>query len=506
MKILTVDQIRKADQYTIDNEPIASIDLMERAALALFHRIFPKLLPNQRLLIFAGSGNNGGDGLVLARLFHQQGYKVMVLLTRFSSPGSEDFELNLLRLHSLPDIQIIELANLEQLPEFLTDDIIIDALFGSGLNKPLKGFTADLVDFINQCNQLVISIDMPSGLPADEPAPKGASIVQADYTYTFESAKLAFLFSENEYFVGNWEIVPIGLHAEFMQQVSTANYLLDNHSIRPLLKSRPKFSHKGSFGHALLLAGSQGKTGAAVLAATACLRSGAGLLHVHAPGCVIPALQGNLPEAMTSTDPNFDFISTIPGLEPYTAIAVGPGLGRDSQTASALKLLIQNTTKPLLLDADALNILADNPTWLAFLPSGSILTPHPGEFRRLAGDWTNSFEKIQLQRQLSQRFKLYIILKGAHSSISTPDGICYFNTTGNPGMATAGSGDVLTGIVLGLLSAGYSPHHAALLGVYLHGLSGDIAAKALGYESLIASDILQQLSKAFMELWKTGSR
>jgi len=503
MKILSVDQIRQADQFTIANEPIASIDLMERAATAIYRKILPKLLPDQRLLIFAGSGNNGGDGLVLARLFYQQGYEVVVMVVRFSEKGSQDFETNYLRLLSFPEVKLIELTELSQIPETQPTDIIIDALFGSGLNKPVQGFAADVINFINQSGRLVISIDIPSGLPADQAALKGSAIIQADYTFTFETVKMAFLFPENEYFAGNWEVISIGLHPDFMHTVTVANYLLSKQMVRSLLKPRSKFSHKGSFGHALLLAGSSGKCGAAVLAATACLRSGAGLLHVHSVRNVIQAIQCSLPEAMTITDPHHECITTLPNIEPYSAIAAGPGMGTDQQTAATLKLLIQNTSKPLLLDADALNIIAENPTWLAFLPAGSILSPHPGEFRRLVGDWADSFEKIQLQQQLSQRFKLYIILKGAHSSISSPSGECWFNTTGNPGMATAGSGDVLTGIILGLLAAGYTSNHAVMLGVFIHGLAGDIAARSIGYESLIASDIIAHLGEAFLELQKS---
>jgi ADP-dependent NAD(P)H-hydrate dehydratase / NAD(P)H-hydrate epimerase len=504
MKIFTTSQIREADAYTILNEPVKSIDLMERAATAIFRRMLPKLSPEQSIKIFAGMGNNGGDGLVLARLLLQQGFKVITYLVNYAEKGSADFEINLELLKHIPGAEIIQIIDSSSFPECTSRDLLIDAIFGSGLNKPVKGFTEKLIEHINKSSAVVIAVDIPSGLYADKPTDlKKDSVIKADHTYSFELPKLAFLFPENEFYVGNWEIVPIGLHPDFLKDAQTKNHLIDEALVRSLMHPRAKFAHKGSFGHALLIAGSSTKTGAAILAAEACLRSGTGLLHVHLPSKALIPLQSVVPEAMISEDESPTHFTGLPDIINYTAIGIGPGLGTHSETAQALKLLIQNAKVPTVLDADALNILSENKTWMAFLPAGSILTPHPGEFERLAGKWSDSFERLDLQRKMSQRFNIYIVLKGAHTSITTPLGEAWFNSTGNPGMATAGSGDVLTGIITGLVAQRYTPFSAAILGVFLHGLAGDIAAADKSEEGLIASDIVQSIGKAFLKL-KTG--
>ncbi|MDP2237789.1 MAG: NAD(P)H-hydrate dehydratase [Bacteroidales bacterium] len=501
MKILSTSQVREADAFTILNEPIKSIDLMERAATAIFRRILPKLSPEQPIKVFAGMGNNGGDGLVLARLLLQQGFKVFTYIVKYSDKGSDDFEINLELLKHIPNAEISEIGAESLLPECGPHDLLVDAIFGSGLNKPITGFPAKLIEHINKSPSVVIAIDIPSGLYADMPVDfKKESVVKADHTYTFEAPKLAFLFPENEFFVGNWEIVPIGLHPDFVKDVQTKNHLIDESLVQSLLHPRARFAHKGNFGHALLIAGSAGKSGAAILAAEACLRSGAGLLHVHLPEKALVPMQSSIPEAMISTDECPTHFSKLPDLAAFNAIGVGPGLGTHEETVKALKLLIQNAKVPLVFDADALNILSENKTWMAFLPSGSILTPHPIEFERLAGKWSDSFERLEMQRKMSQRFNIYIVLKGAHTTITTPLGEAWFNSTGNPGMATAGSGDVLTGIITGLLAQRYTPFSAAILGVFLHGLAGDLAAIEHSEESMIASDISRSIGKAYLKL------
>ena len=499
IKILDTAQIREADASTIANEPISSVDLMERAAGNLYKRIKNRLKPDLQICIFCGTGNNGGDGLVLARLMHNDGFKAVVYILRSGNSESKDFTINLLR-YSEQGGTIHEITASNHLPFIPDNALVVDALFGSGLNRTLDGLAAGLVRHINQSGATVVSVDMPSGLFADRPMPRNESVViHADYTYTFELPKLAFLMPENEFFVGDWEVVPIGLDAGFIAGAATRNFLVTADWLRGMLKGRRRHAHKGDFGHALLIAGSSGKGGAALLAAEACLRSGAGLLHVHLPQSLQSALLSRLPEAMISRE-EADYFSHLPDIAQYNAIGIGPGLGTANETTTALKLLIQQARVPMVLDADALNILAENPTWMAFLPKGSILTPHPGEFRRLAGHWNDSYEKLEMQRQLSLKHGLIIVVKGAYSCVSLPDGRCYFNNTGNPGMATGGSGDVLTGIITGLLARGYTPEEAALLGVWLHGMSGDIAAAKLGYESLIAGDIIAHLGQAFRML------
>ena len=506
MKILSTEQIRLADQYTIAHEPIASIDLMERAATALFGWIRQRLNPDSKVMIFAGMGNNGGDGLALARLLFEQGHQVAVYLVRYTQQMSPDCAGNLARLQEYTQVETHEILGENDFPEIGNDSIVVDAIFGSGLNKAVSGFTASLIRWINDADPLVIAVDIPSGLFADQAlkSQKG-EVIQADYTLTFQWPKLAFLLPENDVFVGRWEVLPIGLHPDFIRQTETNHHLVEPEQVRSILRNRPKFSHKGTYGHALLIAGSENKSGAAILAAKACMRAGAGLLHVHLPGASVVSMQTAFPEAMISRDESEVCFSHLPELAAYQAVGVGPGLGMEASTASALKLLIQECKVPMVFDADALNLLAENKTWLAFLPPNTILTPHPKEFERMTSAYANGFERLELQRKLAMRHKIIVVVKGAHTTICLPDGKCYFNSTGNPGMATAGSGDVLTGMILGLLAQGYSPAKAALLGVYLHGLAGDLAAEKTGMESLISSDIIAHLGHAFNYL-RSGTK
>ncbi|HOH99138.1 MAG TPA: NAD(P)H-hydrate dehydratase [Bacteroidales bacterium] len=499
MKILNNGQIREADQYTIEHEPIASIDLMERAAKACtdwIREMFPEWTGFH---IFCGPGNNGGDGLVIARLLAGAGYPVDVVVVWFQSKGSPDFLKNLERAKEMEDIRISEIHSGDQeLPRTPREGVVIDALFGSGLSRPVTGLAAKVIRHINTCGCPVIAIDMPSGLFADKVSiPAEGEIVKAGVTLCFELPKLALLFPENEKYVGEWVIIPIGLHETYIRQTKTRHYMLEADAMSELAKPRSRFSHKGNFGHALLIAGNQGKMGAAVLCAEACLRSGAGLVTVSVPEDCWQILQPAVPEAMVSIRPgSYQFVD-LKVMPNFHAIAVGPGLGTAETTATALKLLIQSTTRPLILDADALNILAENKTWLGFLPAHSILTPHPKEFERLAGSTADSWERLELQRDFSIKNNVFVILKGAHTCITTPAGDAYFNGTGNPGMATAGCGDALTGVLAGLIAQGYTPLESALLGTWVHGLAGDLALEDTSYEGLITRDLIQKLGEAF---------
>jgi len=501
MKILSVENIRKADAYTIKNEPISSIDLMERAGTNCALWIKKKLKKKQKVFVFVGPGNNGGDGLVIARQLFEQGYDISVCLIHFTEKFSDDFNINLNRLKKLKNINIIDVHSVKDLPNIEANSIVVDALFGSGLSREIEGLAAEAIHHINSSNAVVVAIDIPSGLYADRIIEsKKDPVVFADYTLSLQFPKLSFMFAETELIVGQLEIIPIGLHEGFIEMVEASAYLLEPNDIAQLIQFRSKFSHKGSFGHALLIAGSYGKMGAAVLAAHASLRSGLGLLTTHIPKKGIDILQTAVPENMVSIDEQEEYFSKPPKLNPYNAVGIGPGLGKDIQTQKAFKLLIQEVNAPMVIDADALNILSENKTWLSFLPEESILTPHPKEFERLAGKSSNSFERLKKQKEFAFKYKVYVVLKGANTSIATPNGQVFFNSTGNPGMATAGSGDVLTGIILGLLAQNYSPLHSALLGVYIHGLAGDIAAHKKGFEALIASDIIKYLGKAFKKL------
>lgn len=498
IKIFPAEKIREADAFTIINEPIASVDLMERAATLCYNWIVKKKPIEKKIKLFCGTGNNGGDGLVIARLLTKAGYHCEVFLVKFSEKYSDDFHINLQRLREAAPSLIQDILSGDELPAIAPDELVIDAMFGTGLIKPVISFPENLIGHIHKSGAVVIAIDIPSGMFADQlPESRNGAIIQADYTLTFQFPKLSFFFAESEQYTGVWDVLPIGLHPDFIQAAHTSHFMIEAGDIAAFLKPRRRFSHKGIFGHALLVAGSYGKMGAAILAAKSCMRSGAGLLTVHIPGKGYNVLQTAFPEAMVSIDEEQDFFSRVKDILPYNAIAIGPGIGTADQTKSGLKLLIQHCRSPLILDADALNILGENKTWLSFLPPGSILTPHPKEFERIASKSTNSLDRLELQKQFSAKYNVFVILKGAFTSITSPDGRCYFNPTGNPGMASGGSGDVLTGILLGLLAQGYSPLTTCLAGTFLHGLAGDLAAVKRGYESLIASDIIDNLGKAF---------
>ncbi len=500
MKILTPKQIRALDAYTIANEPIKSIDLMERAANAFVSWFIQQFPDTERMpvKIFCGPGNNGGDGLAIARLLNTKYYQVTVYICAIGPQKSPDFAKNLKRLPSrrgLPTFTITEGANLIEIEPTA---IIIDAIFGSGLNRAVSGYWEKLINHINQLPNRVVAVDIPSGLFAEKHT-EGMAI-QADYTLSFEVAKRAFFFPENHQKVGKVFIQPIGLSQIFIQQAETHNYLITKSLIKSVLKKRQKFDHKGTYGHALIITGSLGKMGAAVLATKACLRSGVGLVTTHSPKCGYTILQISCPEAMTSIDKDADYISECPKLATYKAIGIGCGIDQKKATQIALFEVLKKARQPLVLDADALNILAANPAQLANIPPNSILTPHPKEFERLFGKTENDFARNELQVTKAKELNCVLLLKGANTCIATPAGDCYFNTTGNPGMATGGSGDVLTGILTGLLAQGYTAKAATILGVYLHGLAGDTAAKVIGQESMIASDLIDYLGQTFQQL------
>ncbi len=501
MKILSIDNVQEADNYTIKHEPIKSIDLMERASLQLFKWMKKRLKKSSSIVIFAGPGNNGGDGLALARMLLNANYNVEVKVVKFTDKFSGDFKTNLNRLKEIEGFIIDEIDDIKKLNNLADNNVIVDAIFGSGLSRPVEGLAADVIHFINNQSCVRIAIDVPSGLFADKHSASGIySIVRADYTLSFQFPKLAFMFAENDQFIGDWHILNIGLHPDFINQAKTNNYYIIREDVVANVFKRTKFSHKGTYGHALLIAGSYGKMGAAILATKACLRSGVGLLHVHIPKVGYQIMQTTCPEAMLNIDRYDNYFSEVPVLNKYNVIGIGPGLGMEQQSTMALKLLIQSTKLPLVLDADALNILAENKTWMAFLPKNSVLTPHPKEFERLAGKWQNDFEKIDLQRQMAIKFGIVIVLKGAHTSVCLPSGDVYFNSTGNPGMATGGSGDVLTGLITGLIASGYSSAKAAIIATYVHGLAGDYAAKKLGQNGMLASDIVDKIPKALKQI------
>ena len=501
-KIFSVEQIRKADQFTIEQEPVSSINLMERAANECFLWLKKKANKDQEFVIFAGPGNNGGDGLAIARMLSEEGFKTKLFILSISNRFSDDFLVNKSRLVEQAKVELEEWNEFpSDFPDLSENAIIIDAIFGSGLSKPIEGWMAKLITKINEFSNIKVAIDIPSGLFADQISESRNPIFLADYTLSFQFPKFSFLFPENERFVGNWEILDIGLSNEYITHTVTSNYYLTHSFISSLWKPRAKFSHKGSFGHALIIAGDDSKMGAAVLCSKAAIKSGAGLVSLHHPKNAKGILPVAIPEVMSSMDENEECFGNVPDLTRFNSLAVGPGLGTRKQTARALKLLIQDWKNPMVIDADAINILAENKTWLYFLPPHSILTPHVKELDRLFGKSTNSFQRLEKTKIFAQKHQLFIIIKGAHTAIVSPNGNVYFNSTGNPGMASGGSGDVLSGILAGLLAQNYSPLNASLIAVYLHGLAGDFALEELGFESLIAGDIIHYLPKAFKSIY-----
>ena len=503
MKILSAVQIRAADQYTISNEPIASIDLMERAASACTEYILESSRPDDRYIVVCGKGNNGGDGLAIARMLAHASHHVDIYILEYTEGGSPDFEQNLELLKQIPSLRIHHITSAT---DFKIDSgkgtIIIDAIFGTGINKPTDGLIAEVIELINRSGANIISIDVPSGLPVDELMPKKWSVIKANTTLTFQQPKLAFLFPESGDYVGECKVLNIGIDEKYIASLESQYYLLQDRDIMPLMKTRSKFSHKGTYGHSLLISGSYGKMGAAMLSSHACLCSGTGLLTTHIPSLGYQIIQTALPEAMVSIDPTAEHITTLPPLAPYTSIGIGPGIGQHADTAKVLKLLIQSTPCPLVIDADALNIISENKTWLGFLPPRSILTPHPKEFDRLTEKHNNSWERLATAQALAHKHSIIIVLKGAYTATVMPDRTVWFNSTGNPALAKGGSGDVLTGIITALISRGYEPSDAAFLGVYLHGLAADIAIQDIHPESLLASDVIAYISEAFEYLYE----
>lgn len=498
MKILSSKEIHDLDRYSIEEEGIASIDLMERACHTLVEWFTHRYRPDKKVLVVCGVGNNGGDGLGIARILSLQGYLVKVIIVPQAGKPTPDFEINRSRLPGL--VPCTEWKETLDDSLFSGVDILVDALLGSGLSRPLEGALAKVVNAMNAAQAVKIAVDIPSGLLMDQP---GSSVVfKAHRTVSFQLPKLAFFMPSYAEYVGEWSVVDIGLSNSFLNEIQCNHFFVTESDVAQLLIPRKRFSHKGTYGHALLIAGSTGMMGACVLSAKAALRAGVGLLTVHIPPSEKNILPISVPEALCDFDENETCFSSIPSLEKYTAIGVGPGLGRKIESVSGLTQLLEKYRSPIVLDADALNILAANPHLLHLIPAGSILTPHPKEFERLVGPWKNDFERLDKLKKLSAQLQSIIILKGAFSSIACPDGKVYFNPTGNPGMATGGSGDVLTGILTAILAQGFASVDAALLSVYVHGLAGDLAAREFGMISLIAGDLVHFVPKAFLQIKK----
>jgi len=500
MKIFRAEQVREIDAYTIKNEPVQSIDLMERAAMRLTGWYVRHYHTDRKVVIFAGPGNNGGDALAMARMLAERQYRVECCLLRFGKL-SKDCANNLLRLKEQDLVQVLEIGEQDSLPDLEKADMLVDGILGSGISRSVTGLPARAIKHINDCAATVIAIDIPSGLFGEDNRDNNYEfVIRATHTITFQFPFLSFFFDLHEPHVGHMRVHDIKLHPKAIEESQTAYMTVEAEDIRSLLPERRKFAHKGTFGHALMISGCYGMMGAALLAGESCLRSGTGLVTLHVPKFGYAIVQTAFPEAIVSLDQSDILFSEPPDLAPFSAIGIGPGLGKKPNSGKGLKMLLERAKVPLVIDADALNILSQHPDWYDLLPEGTILTPHPKEFDRLAGESTDSYERHLKQREFARLHKVVVVLKGACTGIASPDGSYWFNTTGNPGMATGGSGDVLTGLITGLLARGVSSLDAALAGVYLHGLAGDLAAEASSEEALIAGDMILYLGEAFREV------
>ena len=503
MKIFTSAQIHELDKYTIEHEPIKFIDLMERAAKAIARSIMDTWGNDMSVVVFAGPGNNGGDALAVARLLAEQRYSVVAYLFNINGHLSDDCSVNKQRVADCKAVKdFIEVSNEFDPPHLDNKTLVVDGLFGSGLNKPLAGGFASLVKYINQSSATVVSIDVPSGLMTEDNTYNvRANVIKADVTLTLQQKKLSFFFAENQKFIGKLRVLDIRLSKEGIDAIKSPYRVIEEKDLYPRLLHRDEFSHKGDMGNALIVAGSYGMAGAAVLATKACLRCGAGKVTVCTPRRNNDIMQVSVPEAVMCLDKEETYFSEAVDTADFDAVGIGPGLGRLEASAIALITQIRRTQAPIVVDADGLNILASHRAWLQQLPKGIIMTPHPKEFERLAGNrFGDSFERLSSARDMAEHLQAYIILKGHYSALCLPDGNIMFNPTGNAGMATAGSGDVLTGIITGLLARGYKQADACMLGMYVHGLAGDLAAKDLGMECMVASDIIRYLPQAFKRL------
>ncbi len=502
MKLFTNSQISSIDSYTVEHEPILSVNLMERAVRKLFDWFKTKYNHSQHIYLFAGPGKNGGDGLALARMLIIDGYRVSLFLVHETDNIADETRINLDRLVVNPKASVVKVESYFDFPVIGAGDVVVDAIFGAGLSRPCSGISLDVVKFINSSIAEVVSIDVPTGFRGENNCGVDADgVVKASWTVTFQFPKISFLLSDLAECLGNWVVLDIGLHAGAIENEESDFYYFEAQDVAAVLKNRKPFSHKGTYGHVLLCAGSKGMIGAAVLASKGCVRAGVGLLTVHLPACGVDVMQSSLPEAIVSTDADSDSLSVIPDMSKFSVVAVGPGLGQKTVTQMFLRELLSVAgAKPMILDADALNIMSLNPEWWSLVPEMSIITPHPGEFDRLTEHHSNAWSRMMSAIDFAETHKVVVVLKGHNTLVASPDGTAFFNSSGNAGMASGGCGDVLTGILAALMAQGYQATDAALLGVYLHGLAGDIVLGRQSEESLIASDIVEEIGAAFKQI------
>lgn len=502
MKIFSKEQIYSGDKITTERQNISSTDLMERAGVKIFNWIHARMQGAQvPIHIFCGIGNNGGDGLVLTRHLITHGYNVHTYIINCSDKRSKDFLINYDRVKQVTKTWPTLLNCSDDFPEIGSEDIIVDAVFGIGLNRPIDEWVKNLFKHFRSSKAFTLSIDIPSGLYTDRPIVDEDAAVWADFTLSFASPKLVFFLPETAQYTQEWMVLDIGLDSDFLSSTQTSVELIGKFEILPNYIPRHKFSHKGNHGHALIVGGRYGMIGAVTLACRAALAAGSGLVSAYVPKCGYVPLQTSFPEGMVLTCDDEQMITSISFQTQPSVVGIGIGIGTHAKTVSAFRAFLEQNKSPLVVDADGINMLSKNKDLLKLLPVQTVLTPHPKELERLIGVWKNDFDKLEKVKALSKEHNVIVVIKGANS-ITVFDGKLYINTTGNPGLATAGSGDVLTGIITGLIAQGYNALVAAIFGVYLHGLSADIAAFKHGYESLIASHVIDHLGPAFLSLLK----
>ncbi|GAA4289433.1 NAD(P)H-hydrate dehydratase [Aestuariibaculum suncheonense] len=502
MKIFSKEQVYEGDRLTVERQQISSVDLMERAGMAIFGWFHRRMQGAQvPIHIFCGIGNNGGDGLVLARHLILDGYNVKTYIVNYSDKRSKDFLINYDRIKQVSKVWPTLLKEGDDFPEISEKDIIVDAIFGIGLNRPIHQWVLFLFKHLDESRAFTLSVDIPSGLQPDKVPESDLCVVKANYTLSFVTPKLVFFLPETAKYTDQWEVLDIGFDMQYVFEVETEANLIGKNEILPLYKPRDKFSHKGSFGHSLIIGGSYGKMGAVILTSRAALSVGSGLVTCYVPQCGYALLQSVFPEAMVITDSDETQITNISFDMKPTVIGFGVGIGTSVDTTNAFEAFLKSNQSPLVIDADGINILANNSELLKLLPPETVLTPHPKELERLIGAWTNDFDKLNKVKAFSKKHNVVVIIKGAHSITVYQDKL-YVNSTGNPGLATAGSGDVLTGMITGLIAQGYDPLIASVFGVYLHGKSADIAVQDYGYESLIASYVIHYIGEAYLDLFK----
>lgn len=492
MKIFTGDQISQADRYTIEHEPIRSINLMERAAEVISQWICNNIPQETPLVFFIGKGGNGGDGLAVARILYNVGFDCTVCLIADKTVMSEDCRYNLGRLPRGLSVKILDDLVIAE------NTVIIDALLGSGLKGTVKEPVKGAIESINALGCRVISIDLPSGMFTEGSSAENV-VVHAETTLAIQFPKLSMLLPDSGEAAGRVVVLNIGLSEDYLYQMPSAYYYVDADLAAKIVKPRAKFAHKGTYGHALLICGSEGMTGAAVLATGAALRSGCGIVTTHVPVNERSVIHTTNPSAIVDCDPERVFSQLPANIEPYSAIGVGCGIGGAQVTVSALEELL-NLGKQLVIDADAINIIAANPKMIPMLPAGSVLTPHIGELRRMIGEWSDDTLRNEKVAAFAKRTSCIVVVKGAHTMICLPDGRCYFNSTGSSAMAKGGSGDVLAGYITGLIARGYTAEEAAILGVYVHGAAGDKAAEYFGAEGMNSGDIIDFLGETMAEI------